>query len=116
MGLTSKMFLLFYLSSPTFDIFCIVCYNLVMLSPIVNTKVYTPEQVAEMLQLSKNTIYELIGRGEIIAKKLGKVYRIPATSLSFVFTGLDYDLSLAEREDKKNLPLIQKELKKALKL
>ena len=37
-------------------------------------KTYTPEQVAEILQLSKNTIYALISRGEIIAKKLGKVY------------------------------------------
>lgn len=51
-------------------------------------KVYTPEQVAEILQLSKNTVYELIKRGEIVAKKFGKVYRIPASSLSFVSGGL----------------------------
>ena len=72
---------------------------------------YTPEQVAEMLQLSKNTVYELIGKGEIIAKKLGRVYRIPASSLSFVFTGLDNDLLFAEKEDSKNLPAITKSLK-----
>ena len=71
-------------------------------------KVYSPEQVADILQLSKNTIYELIQRGEILAKKFGKVYRIPAKSLSFVFTGLDYDLLQAEETDKKNLPKIQK--------
>lgn len=75
-------------------------------------KVYTPEQVAEILQLSKNTVYDLIGRGEIIAKKIGKVYRIPQSSLSFVFTGLDDDLQSAEKEDLKNLPRIQKELSK----
>ncbi len=80
---------------------------------ISNLKVYTPEQVAQILQLSKNTIYELIGRGEIIAKKIGKVYRIPASSLSFVFTGLDGDLYKAEQEDLKNITKIQKEISKS---
>ncbi len=87
-----------------------------MFSTISKTKAYTPEQVAEMLQLSKNTVYELISRGEIIAKKLGKVYRIPTSSISFLFTGLDSDLYFAEENDKKNLPLIEKELKKVRKL
>ncbi|OGE04947.1 hypothetical protein A3B51_00505 [Candidatus Curtissbacteria bacterium RIFCSPLOWO2_01_FULL_41_18] len=77
-----------------------------------SAKVYTPEQVASMLQLSKNTVYGLISRGEIIAKRIGKVYRIPAKSLSFVFEGLDYDLYLAEQEDLKNLPKIKKSLSK----
>ena len=36
-------------------------------------KAYTPDQVAQMLQLSKNTVYELINRGEIVAKKIGRV-------------------------------------------
>jgi len=71
---------------------------------------YTPEQVAGMLQLSKNTVYELINRGEIVAKKIGKVYRIPASSISFVFTGLDYDLYKAEGEDLKELSKIQEEI------
>ncbi len=74
-------------------------------------KVYTPEQVAEILQLSKNTIYGLISRGEIIAKKIGKVYRIPATSISFAFTGLDEDLYRAEQEDLKNINKLHKVLK-----
>ncbi len=77
---------------------------------VSNIKVYTPEQVAEMLQLSKNTVYELISRGEIVAKKIGKVYRIPASSLSFVFTGLDHDLFKSEKEDLKELSRIQEEL------
>lgn len=80
---------------------------------MISPKVYTPEQVAEILQLSKNTVYGLIGRGEIIAKKIGKVYRIPASSISFVFTGLDYDLYQAEQEDLEKVSLIQKELSKA---
>lgn len=75
-------------------------------------KTYTPEQVAEILQLSKNTVYDLINRGEIIAKRIGKVYRIPASSISFAFTGLDYDLYQAEKEDLKSLAKVQEELEK----
>ncbi len=78
---------------------------------ISNARVYTPEQVAEILQLSKNTVYQLIARGEIIAKKIGKVYRIPSSSLSFVFTGLDEDLYKAEQEDLKNIDKVHKVLK-----
>ena len=75
-------------------------------------KTYTPEQVAAILQLSQNTIYDLIGRGEIIAKRIGKVYRVPASSLSFAFTGLDSDLQTAESEDLKQITKIQKSLTK----
>jgi excisionase family DNA binding protein len=70
-------------------------------------KMYTPEQVADILQLSKDSVYNFIRSGEIIAKKFGNVYRIPATSLSFVFTGLDYDLYQAEQEDLKELKKVQ---------
>lgn len=76
------------------------------------TRAYTPEQVADMLQLSKNTVYELISRGEIVAKKFGKLYRIPTSSLSFLFTGLDNDLSQADQVDRKNLPTIEREIAK----
>ena len=78
-----------------------------------STKVYTPDQVATLLQLSTNTVYDLIGRGEIIAKKIGKVYRVPANSISFVFTGMDFDLYQAEVEDRKSLPLITDALRQA---
>jgi excisionase family DNA binding protein len=71
---------------------------------------YTPEQVASMLQLSKNTVYDLIGRGEIVAKRIGKVYRIPASSLSFMFTGLDADLYSAEQTDLESLSQIHQAL------
>ena len=73
-------------------------------------QVYTPDQVAQILQLNKNTVYELIKKGEIIAKKIGKVFRIPAASLSFVLTGLDEDLLRAEKEDWKLQPKIRQEL------
>ena len=67
---------------------------------------YTPDQVARILQLSTNTVYDLIKKGEIIAKRFGKVYRIPSSSLSFAMTGLDYDIYLMEQEDNKHLPQI----------
>lgn len=80
-----------------------------MLNPVV----YTPEQVAEMLQLSKNTVYELISRGEIVAKRIGRVYRVPRQSLSFMFTGLDEDILRAQREDEKNLARVNKTIRNA---
>ncbi len=78
-----------------------------------NLSVYTPKQVAEILQLSKNTVYELINSGEIVAKKIGRMYRIPARSIYFALTGLDYDLYQAEQVDKKGLLNIQEEIAKA---
>lgn len=83
-----------------------------MLRTIDSTKAYTPEQVAEMLQLSKNTVYNLINRGEIVAKKIGKLYRISSQSLSFFFTGLDYDLYQADQEDRRRLASVETEIAK----
>ena len=82
---------------------------------MLQPRTYTPEQVAEILQLSKNTVYKLIGRGEIIAKKLGKVYRIPKSSISFVFTGMDEDIYKAEQEDLKTIKKYQKVIKQVRK-
>jgi excisionase family DNA binding protein len=73
-------------------------------------KVYTPEQVATILQLSKNTVYELIGRGELVAKRFGRVYRVPASSLNFMFTGLDIDLYNAEQIDLATIGKVHEEL------
>lgn len=86
-----------------------------MLDQINIPKVYTPTQVASILQLTKNTVYDLIARGEIPAKRIGKVYRIPITSIYFALTGLDYDIYQAEKEDFKNLKFVEKEIKKARK-
>lgn len=81
-----------------------------MFNTIDSTKIYSPGQVAEMLQLSKNTVYELIGSGEIVAKKIGKLYRIPSSSISFFFTGLDYDLFQADQKDRIKLFDIEEKL------
>jgi excisionase family DNA binding protein len=77
------------------------------------TSAYTPEQVAKMLQLSKNTVYQLISRGDIVAKKIGKLYRIPAASISFFLTGLDYDLYQADLRDRQNIKQVTDLLKQA---
>ena len=74
--------------------------------------VYTPEQTAELLQLSKATIYKLIEKGEIIAKKFGNVYRIPKASLNFIFSGLDYDLYLMDQIDRQNIDKIHETISK----
>ena len=86
-----------------------------MLNQINIPQTYTPEQVASILQLTKNTVYDLIGRGEIVPKKIGKVYRIPVTSVYFALTGMDYDLYLAEKEDYKNLEKVEKTIKEVRK-
>lgn len=82
---------------------------------MLSTKMYTPEQVAEILQLSKNTVYELISKGEVIAKKIGRVYRIPQSSISYAFTGLDEDIYQAEQSDLKVVNEYQKVLKQVRK-
>ena len=79
---------------------------------MISPKDYTPEQVAEVLQLSQNTVYKLISRGEIVAKKIGKVYRIPLSSIYFALTGLDYDLYQAEQKDLDIISRVEGELTK----
>ncbi len=86
-----------------------------MLNQITVPQTFTPEQIASILQLTKNTVYDLIGRGEIVAKKIGKVYRIPVTSVYFALTGIDYDLYLAEKEDFKKLGQVEKTIKEIRK-
>ncbi|MCL0097137.1 excisionase family DNA-binding protein [Dehalococcoidia bacterium] len=40
-------------------------------------EIMTPEQVADYLQLSKDTIYRYIREGKLTASRLGRDYRIP---------------------------------------
>ena len=86
-----------------------------MLDEVSLPKMLTPEEAAVILRLSKNTIYDLIQRGEILAKKIGRVYRIPQKSLSFALTGLDEDLYQAEKKDLTNLEPVEKEITKVRK-
>ena len=43
--------------------------------------VLTPEEVADILKIAKNTVYELIKRGELNAYKVGKKFRIDLKDL-----------------------------------
>ncbi|MHC0038197.1 substrate-binding domain-containing protein [Pseudoneobacillus sp. C159] len=44
-------------------------------------KVYTPDEVAQLFQISKHTVYELIKRGELQAFKIGNKMRIEQVEL-----------------------------------
>src|SRR5690554_4654037 len=47
----------------------------------MNQKIYTPEEIAQLLQISKHTVYELIKRGELVAFKVGNKMRIEEQAL-----------------------------------
>ena len=47
----------------------------------MDEKAYTPDEVAQMFQISKHTVYELIKRGELQAFKIGNKMRIEHAEL-----------------------------------
>jgi len=51
-------------------------------------EIMTPEQVAEACQFTLEEVLELLSSGEIPAKKIGKYWRIPKTTL-MIFLGLE---------------------------
>jgi excisionase family DNA binding protein len=61
-------------------------------------EVFTPEQAAEYLQVSRETIYRYIREGKLIASKLGRAYRVPKHSLELLLwqTRTNQDVSLPE--------------------
>lgn len=44
-------------------------------------KAYTPDEVAQIFQISKHTVYELIKRGQLQAFKIGNKMRIEHAEL-----------------------------------
>ena len=44
----------------------------------------TPQEVADLLKIKKNTVYEMVKRGEIKGVKVGKQLRIDADVLQYV--------------------------------
>lgn len=60
-------------------------------------KIYTAQEVADKLKIKKTTVYELIKRGDIQAKKVGKQLRISQQQL-------DRYLGLLSREEGSALP------------
>ncbi len=51
-------------------------------------KIYTVDEAADILKVSKRTVYSYIKSGKIQAAKIGKYWRIPEGRLKeFIFTG-----------------------------
>lgn len=81
-----------------------------------NLKTFTPEQVAEIYQISKASVYKMIQEGRISAKRINdRLYRIPNTELSWVENGIDYDLMEMERVDKEVLDSGARDLLKKIR-
>lgn len=61
-------------------------------------EIFTPEQVAECLQVDRETIYRYIRQGKLVASKLGRNYRIPKGSIDLLLwaTRTRKDVSLRE--------------------
>ena len=47
----------------------------------MNEQAYTPDEIAGMFKISKNTVYELIKRGDLHAFKVGNKMRIEETEV-----------------------------------
>lgn len=51
-------------------------------APTTLKKVYTPEEVAEVLAISKTTVYRLVDKRELPAHKVGGTLRFPITEIN----------------------------------
>jgi excisionase family DNA binding protein len=47
-------------------------------------EIMTPEQAAEYLQVSRETIYRYIRQGKLVASRLGRSYRLPKRNLDLL--------------------------------
>src|SRR5687768_16714111 len=86
--------------------------------------VMTPEQVAEYLQLDKETVYRLIRDRKLAATRIGRAYRIPREDLDTFLTSnstrpevrkalFDRVLAIAERHPGVNSDDLLEELERA---
>ena len=55
----------------------------------------SPIEVAEILQVKKNTVYEMIKRGDLKATKMGKQFRIARNDL-YEYMGISPEAESAE--------------------
>lgn len=49
--------------------------------------ILTVEETGNILKISKKSVYKLIEKGEIYARKVGRVYRIPKQSVCDLIRG-----------------------------
>ena len=47
-------------------------------------EIMTPEQAAEYLQVSRETVYRYIRQGRLVASRLGRSYRVPKRNLDLL--------------------------------
>jgi excisionase family DNA binding protein len=61
-------------------------------------EVFTPEQVAEYLQINRETVYRYIRDGKLVASRLGRTYRVPKRSVELLLwaTRTREDVTLRE--------------------
>ena len=55
-----------------------------MQRPASFPEIMTPEQAAEYLQVSRETVYRYIRRGKLVASRLGRSYRVQKRSLDLL--------------------------------
>src|SRR3954465_11058681 len=55
-----------------------------MQRPTAFPAIMTPEQAAEYLQVSRETVYRYIRQGKLVASRLGRSYRVPKRNLDLL--------------------------------
>ena len=68
----------------------------------MSEELYTPQEVAELLKIKKNTVYELIKRGELKCRKIGKQFRIRKDELDEYLNSAHNTMAAEEYDDIKN--------------
>ncbi len=61
-------------------------------------ELYTPEEVAEKLKISKYTVYEMVKRGDIQAHRIGRAIRISDDQINIYFLNSTGEGNLFEAE------------------
>jgi excisionase family DNA binding protein len=51
---------------------------------ITERDLLTPEQVAEYLQVKRETVYRYIREGKLVAARLGRTYRVPKANVDLL--------------------------------
>lgn len=64
------------------------------------TRALRVEEVAERLQVEVRTVYGLIRRGELKARKIGRMYRVPLEALdNYLMDREEYDQEPLDKEE-----------------
>lgn len=67
-------------------------------------EVYTPEEVAAMLKVSKQAIYKWVRQGQLPSIKIGTSVRIPVNAVDRLFTDAGSGLHVDGKTDIKGAP------------